>query len=69
MIQLRWKSGGSGAFLELAEQLRRVTGGAGGRLVVNDRADIARLARADGVHVGQQDLPVEAALAASSNAA
>ena len=63
MIQLRRKRGGSGAFLELAEQIRRVTDGAGGRLVVNDRADIARLARADGVHVGQQDLPVEAALA------
>ena len=32
---------------------------AGATLIVNDRADIARLAGADGVHVGQDDLPVE----------
>jgi len=30
----------------------------GARIVVNDRADIARLANADGVHVGQEDLDV-----------
>ena len=35
--------------------------GAGGRVIVNDRADLARLADADGVHVGQTDLPVAAA--------
>jgi len=29
----------------------------GGRVIVNDRADVARLAAADGVHVGQEDLP------------
>lgn len=33
------------------------------RLIVNDRADIARLGGADGVHVGQDDLPVDAARA------
>lgn len=32
----------------------------GGRVIVNDRADIARLAGADGVHVGQTDLEVAA---------
>jgi thiamine-phosphate pyrophosphorylase len=30
------------------------------RVIVNDRADIARMADADGVHVGQGDLPVDA---------
>ena len=36
---------------------------AGARVVVNDRADLARLAGADGVHVGQDDLPVSEARA------
>ena len=31
---------------------------AGATVIVNDRADVARLANADGVHVGQDDLPV-----------
>jgi thiamine-phosphate pyrophosphorylase len=35
------------------------------RFIVNDRADIARLAGADGVHVGQDDLPVDDARAIS----
>jgi thiamine-phosphate pyrophosphorylase len=35
------------------------TRAAGARLIVNDRADIARLSGADGVHVGQDDLRVE----------
>ncbi len=35
----------------------------GARVIVNDRADIARMADADGVHVGQEDLEVEAARA------
>ena len=34
---------------------------AGARVIVNDRADIAAMAGADGVHVGQQDLPPDAA--------
>lgn len=33
---------------------------AGAAVIVNDRADVARLAGADGVHVGQDDLPAEA---------
>jgi thiamine-phosphate pyrophosphorylase len=56
-LQLRAKSMASGQFLEaaaaIAELTRRV---AGGILVVNDRADVARLAAANGVHVGQDDL-------------
>jgi thiamine-phosphate pyrophosphorylase len=45
------------------ERIVGVAHAAGARVIVNDRADIARLARADGVHVGQTDLPVAAARA------
>jgi thiamine-phosphate pyrophosphorylase len=47
----------------LAEQVAGVAHAAGARVIINDRADIARLAHADGVHVGQTDLPVAAARA------
>jgi thiamine-phosphate pyrophosphorylase len=63
LVQLRAKRLGSGAFLELAEQLVALTGPYGGRLIVNDRADVARMAGAAGVHVGQEDVPAAAARA------
>jgi len=53
---LRAKSWSGGPLLELAEQALARTRPAGARVIVNDRADIARLADADGVHVGQDDL-------------
>jgi thiamine-phosphate pyrophosphorylase len=59
ILQLRQKAGGSAAFLELA---RRIAGAArrfDAVLIVNDRADVATLAGAGGVHVGQDDLSVE----------
>ena len=56
LLQLRAKNLPSGTFLDLAVGIAELTRGAGARLIVNDRADIARLARADGVHVGQEDL-------------
>jgi thiamine-phosphate pyrophosphorylase len=55
-LQLRAKAMPSGALLELAEAIAVLAHQAGGTLVVNDRADLARLAGADGVHVGQDDL-------------
>ena len=42
---------------EIAERVRRATG----VFIVNDRADVALALDADGVHVGQEDLPVELA--------
>lgn len=60
LIQLRHKSGGSAAFLSLTRTLAALAAAHEAWLVVNDRADIARLAGAAGVHVGQQDLPVAA---------
>ena len=60
-VQLREKETPSGAFFELAHSLRAITGEAGVTFIVNDRLDIALAAEADGVHVGQDDLPVETA--------
>jgi thiamine-phosphate pyrophosphorylase len=61
VVQLREKGLGDRALLERARQVRRWTREAGVLFIVNDRPDIARLAEADGVHLGQDDLPVSAA--------
>lgn len=58
VLQLRDKEGPSGRFLTLADLLVQRARTAGALLIVNDRADIARLSGADGVHVGQDDLAV-----------
>ena len=57
IIQLREKSMPSRQLLERARQLRRWTHGTSTLLVINDRPDIAVASEADGVHVGQDDLP------------
>ncbi|HPF37332.1 MAG TPA: thiamine phosphate synthase [Phycisphaerae bacterium] len=58
VIQLREKGLSDSALLERAQALRELTRRCGAMLVINDRADIARLADADAVHLGQEDLPV-----------
>jgi thiamine-phosphate pyrophosphorylase len=58
-LQYRNKSGNSGEMLAHARELRRVVGEEV-TLIMNDRADLALAAGFDGVHVGQDDLPVEA---------
>lgn len=56
LIQIRGKSIGAGPLLELTRAV--LTGaGARARVIVNDRPDVARIAGAGGVHVGQDDLP------------
>lgn len=60
ILQLRVKQGSDAAFLSLADQLRTATRQSGALLIVNDRLDIALMAGADGVHVGQEDLSVDA---------
>lgn len=55
-IQLRAKQRSSAWLLDTAERLVELGKPAGARVIVNDRADIARLADAAGVHVGQHDL-------------
>jgi thiamine-phosphate pyrophosphorylase len=42
---------------ELAERIGRILGGAGVRYIINDRPDVALMLKADGVHLGQEDLP------------
>jgi thiamine-phosphate pyrophosphorylase len=61
IVQIREKALADGALLEVLRRAREVTRRLGVPLVVNDRADLARLAEADYVHVGQDDLPVAAA--------
>jgi thiamine-phosphate pyrophosphorylase len=61
IVQIREKTLPDGALLEALQQTRQVTRRLGVPLVVNDRADLARLVAADYVHVGQDDLPVAAA--------
>ena len=63
LIQYRNKTASSRQFFEISRQLSSVLGPRGVRLIVNDRADIALLADAGGVHVGQDDLSVEDARA------
>jgi thiamine-phosphate pyrophosphorylase len=61
IVQIREKSMVDGELLPVLQQARDVTRRLGVPLVVNDRPDLARLAEADYVHVGQDDLPVAAA--------
>jgi thiamine-phosphate pyrophosphorylase len=63
IIQLREKEAKDREILSLARDLREMTHDAGALFIVNDRPDIARLAGADGVHLGQTDLPPAAARA------
>ena len=60
-IQLREKAISDAQFLALAAELRELTDETGRLLIVNDRADIAALIGADGLHLGQDDLPVSEA--------
>jgi thiamine-phosphate diphosphorylase len=59
LIQLRDKAAPSAERLALADDLVRRAHAAGATIVINDRADLARLSGADGVHVGQDDLTVD----------
>ncbi len=58
-VQLRDKSGGTREMLELGRALLALTRAAGVPLIVNDRVDVALALGADGVHVGQDDLPAQ----------
>ncbi len=58
ILQVRVKKGGSGALLDVARAVRAVCDVP---LIVNDRPDIALAVGAEGVHLGQDDLPLAAA--------
>jgi thiamine-phosphate pyrophosphorylase len=61
IIQLREKSITDRELLRRARAVRRWTRQAGVLFIVNDRPDIARLVEAEGVHLGQDDMPVKEA--------
>jgi thiamine-phosphate pyrophosphorylase len=59
LIQLRDKHGATRQMIEQARAIMAVLAGTGVPLVVNDRVDVALIAGADGVHVGQEDMRAE----------
>ncbi|MCR4430363.1 MAG: thiamine phosphate synthase [Tepidanaerobacteraceae bacterium] len=61
IIQLREKQISGKEFYELALEVKRVTSRYGIPLIINDRADIALAVDADGLHVGQEDIPADVA--------
>jgi thiamine-phosphate pyrophosphorylase len=65
IIQYRNKNATARTLLEVSTQISSALAATSARFIVNDRADIARLSGADGVHVGQDDLSVDDARAIS----
>jgi len=59
VLQLRDKRLNDRELLDRARRLRELTRGSDTLFIVNDRADVAALSRADGVHVGQDELSVQ----------
>jgi thiamine-phosphate pyrophosphorylase len=58
MVQLREKEAGTREFLEIARAVKAILQPHGIPLLINDRVDIAIAVDAEGVHVGQTDMPV-----------
>ncbi|MDD2779333.1 MAG: thiamine phosphate synthase [Candidatus Methanomethylophilaceae archaeon] len=58
VVQLRDKHADGGRLLEWAKEIRKIADTNGKLFIVNDRLDIAMLSKADGVHLGQSDIPV-----------
>jgi len=58
VVQLREKHASDDEIIAAADLFRRLCDEYGATFVLNDRADLARAAHADGVHVGQEDEPV-----------
>ncbi len=57
VVQLREKEASTRAMIELGQALLEITRAAGIPLIVNDRVDVALAIGAEGVHVGQDDMP------------
>lgn len=58
-VQLREKHLSTRDFLDMGLALKRITQAYGAHLIINDRVDIALAIDADGVHVGQDDMPYD----------
>ena len=61
IVQLREKDASTGEFVELAMRLKAILKPYGIPLIINDRVDVALAVDADGVHIGQSDMPYEIA--------
>ena len=61
MVQLREKEASTKEFIDLAIRLKEILKPYNVPLIINDRVDVALAADADGVHVGQSDMPYEIA--------
>lgn len=57
IVQLREKNTSTREFLQQAQALKQALQGTGVPLIINDRIDIALAVDADGVHIGQSDMP------------
>jgi len=60
LVQLREKDMPLRELYAIAIEARRMTSEAGALLIINDRIDVALAVGADGVHLGQEDLPIRA---------
>ena len=60
VIQLREKNAPGRLFYEIAESVHGITRSHGVPLIINDRVDIALAIGAEGVHIGQEDIPLRA---------
>lgn len=61
MVQLREKACSTRDFVALGCELRKILSPFGVPLIVNDRVDVALACNADGVHIGQSDMPYDIA--------
>ncbi|KAG9316499.1 Hydroxyethylthiazole kinase family-domain-containing protein [Chiua virens] len=61
IVQVREKNADTAEFLRIANESKRLCGEYDVPLIINDRIDIALAVNADGVHLGQTDMPVDVA--------
>lgn len=61
IVQLREKEAQTGEFIQLAQRLMEILKPYDVPLIINDRIDVALAVDADGVHIGQSDMPYETA--------
>ncbi len=66
VVQLREKTYDKGSILKMAKEFRKLTKKYGCLLIINDHIDIALASGADGVHLGQGDIPLKDALKINS---
>lgn len=58
-IQIRCKKDSTRSFIQKALRVKAVTRRSGGLLIINDRLDVAMAVDADGLHIGQDDMPLK----------